>query len=213
MTPVEPRPPDGTQVQGSLRQVREAFRAALPPQDGLACAKGCSHCCRTYVSATPADLLLLTAYIRRTREGDELERLKTRLRFAAKSERTREGPPPVCPFLEDSLCSVYEERPSVCAHHVSTDVKACETLRARVDAADNTPLESSAISAGADAEENEKLGIWMTGGLHFGHPPVYGLWGAVSTLLREPKTHHTLQELLRLLEPHRITAPAPPGHR
>jgi Putative zinc- or iron-chelating domain len=192
-----------------LRHLATEAAAAHPVP--LACVKGCSHCCRTYVSATAADVLLLSAFLRDTRQVQGLEQLKTRLRHASKSERTHLEAPPVCPFLEAGLCSVYEARPSVCAAHVSTDVTPCKEAERRIEAGDDTGL-AVAIPVGhifdGAVEDITLSGLLFRSEAQF--PAHFALWGAVSAVLWHPESvahwaDHPA-DLLRILEPWRVGA-------
>jgi Fe-S-cluster containining protein len=76
----------------------------------LACAKGCSSCCRSHttIPVYPLELVGLTWYAAEKLQGPERDKLKQQLRDH------RDGDP--CPFLVDGACSVHPMRPLACRH-------------------------------------------------------------------------------------------------
>jgi len=76
----------------------------------LACAKGCSACCRTHttIPVYPLELVGMTWFAAEKIEGPVRERLKDQLRAH------RKGQP--CPFLVEGVCSVHPMRPLACRH-------------------------------------------------------------------------------------------------
>ncbi len=91
----------------------------------LACKKGCSHCCRVWISATAPEVLSIAKMVK-SGEGDVIDRLATAhshtkgLDFTARSRN-----PYPCPMLEHDLCSIYESRPQVCRLGASGDAQIC----------------------------------------------------------------------------------------
>ncbi|MBX7200188.1 MAG: YkgJ family cysteine cluster protein [Rhodospirillaceae bacterium] len=89
-----------------------------------ACAKGCSHCCRTLITATIPEILRLARAIKGRdgivkRVADAAARSKDIAQSAPNSTRV------VCPILEENLCSQYAARPIVCRSTVSSSRAAC----------------------------------------------------------------------------------------
>lgn len=93
----------------------------------IACGRGCSHCCHSWVDASPAEVLFAV----KTMPADQ------RLRAAAAVDRMcqqTDGKPfearsamvTACPLLEDNMCSAYDARPIVCRSAVSADAGACK---------------------------------------------------------------------------------------
>ncbi len=74
----------------------------------LACAKGCSNCCRTHndIPIYPLEIIGITWYVTEKIKGDLRETLKTQL------ERFKKGSS--CPFLVEGSCSVHAVRPMAC---------------------------------------------------------------------------------------------------
>jgi Fe-S-cluster containining protein len=107
----------------------------------ISCQKGCAACCRMMVPVSAPEAFLLKDYVRtlpperQARIAERLAQAKSlllshglwsRLRDMAESEQplNDEALDPInrdyyalrmpCPFLENELCSIYEERPAAC---------------------------------------------------------------------------------------------------
>ncbi len=94
----------------------------------VACAKGCSHCCHSWVSATAPELLYVAKVVRKRGEG-----LAARIMAAHQATKdfdavTRARRPLPCPMLESHICTIYESRPAVCRFAASVDASACERV-------------------------------------------------------------------------------------
>jgi Fe-S-cluster containining protein len=92
----------------------------------VACKKGCSHCCRIWISVTAPEVIYISKRLRQRGEP-VYERVK------AAHLQTKDFPfggqsrPPVpCPLLADDLCSIYEFRPKSCRFGASSDAAICE---------------------------------------------------------------------------------------
>jgi Fe-S-cluster containining protein len=140
---------------GEEAQAMEQRRQAEEGRQ-LSCRKGCAACCRMMVPLSPPEAFALQDYIaalpaeRRSRIGERLAQAKSvllshglwhRLRAIGESDQ---GPDdaalePInrdyyalrlpCPFLEDELCSIYEERPAACRELlVTTPAEWCQDL-------------------------------------------------------------------------------------
>jgi Fe-S-cluster containining protein len=74
----------------------------------LACAKGCSHCCRSHttIPVYPLELVGLTWYAAEQLTGPMRDRVREQLRGHRKGEP--------CPFLVDGVCAVHPLRPMAC---------------------------------------------------------------------------------------------------
>jgi Fe-S-cluster containining protein len=110
----------------------ESFRARHRGEPtGLACKRGCNHCCHMPVASTgPAVLRMAAALRERLSKADFAAALA---RVVALDEKTRGVPwspglraPTPCAFLVDGACSVYAVRPFVCRAWNSTDAEACK---------------------------------------------------------------------------------------
>lgn len=104
-------------VEATLRGMRQV---------AVACAKGCSHCCHTWVSATAPEVLFVAKLIRRRGGPGMIE--KVRAAHSATGgfdfiERGRHPEP--CPLLDRDLCSIYESRPTTCRFAASVNAAIC----------------------------------------------------------------------------------------
>ncbi len=90
----------------------------------VACAKGCDHCCRTYVSATVPEILRLAHAIRnkqptRDRMADAAAKCSVIPQQLRELERVQ------CPILAEQVCSEYNDRPLVCRSVLSKSLETC----------------------------------------------------------------------------------------
>ena len=90
----------------------------------VACAKGCSHCCTTYVSTSVPEIFRLADAVRGKAE------VEARIRGASARSRAmpqlqREIDRVICPILEDHACSAYLYRPVICRAVLSTSLETC----------------------------------------------------------------------------------------
>jgi len=76
----------------------------------LACAKGCSSCCKTHkdIPVFPLELVGITWFVTEKIEGETRQRLKQQLQ-----QHQTLG---ACPFLVDDACSIHPLRPLACRH-------------------------------------------------------------------------------------------------
>lgn len=74
----------------------------------LACAKGCSHCCRSHttIPVYPLELVGLTWYA--------TEQLAEPLRSPVRGQLRAHHKGEPCPFLVDGVCAVHPMRPMAC---------------------------------------------------------------------------------------------------
>lgn len=95
-----------------------------------ACEVGCDWCCYQRVSASPAEILRIADYLRRTRSAEDLANLRAHLaavdtQTSGRSSQDRLALRLHCPLLVDGRCSVYHVRPLTCRGYTSADVDAC----------------------------------------------------------------------------------------
>lgn len=90
--------------------VAEGIRREEDKGKILACAKGCSACCRSHttIPVYPLELVGMTWFAAEKIESPTRDKLKAQLRDH------RNGQP--CPFLMDGICSVHPMRPLACRH-------------------------------------------------------------------------------------------------
>lgn len=88
------------------------------------CARGCDHCCKTYVSASIPEILWLARAVR----GKAAKTARVN-EAAAKScsveQYVREDLRLPCPMLENRGCSEYQSRPMVCRAVLSKSLDTC----------------------------------------------------------------------------------------
>jgi Fe-S-cluster containining protein len=105
----------------------------------LDCKAGCSFCCYNQVGVTPAEVLVISDYLKTRLNKDELKALNGRITDLDKVthnlnffDRKKSKLP--CPLLVNNQCSVYEVRPLSCRGWNSTDVNDCQrALETRED--------------------------------------------------------------------------------
>ncbi|MBC3869803.1 YkgJ family cysteine cluster protein [Undibacterium oligocarboniphilum] len=89
----------------------------------VACAAGCSHCCRRQrVEITQAEAAFIAGQMT-LHEPDLARQTYARLQQAAAAEQKETA----CPLLHDEKCSIYAWRPAVCRKAHSYDASACAT--------------------------------------------------------------------------------------
>ena len=90
----------------------------------IACSKGCSYCCKTYVSATVPEILNLAKSLRAS--PARVARVEAAAQQCRQTpQHLREAHRIACPMLEDNACSEYTTRPISCRYLVSTSLPAC----------------------------------------------------------------------------------------
>lgn len=92
----------------------------------IACRRGCSHCCHSWVDAGPAEVLFAVKAMgkgQRQRAIETVERMCGQTAGKEFEERSTMVTP--CPLLQDHMCTAYEARPIVCRSAVSADADAC----------------------------------------------------------------------------------------
>src|SRR4051812_11354540 len=99
-------------------------------KEPVACARGCSHCCTTYVSTSLPEVFRLARAV-----GGKTA-AAARIGVAAAKAKTmpqlqREVTRVVCPILEDGACSEYAVRPLVCRAVLSTSLERCINIFTR----------------------------------------------------------------------------------
>jgi Fe-S-cluster containining protein len=95
-----------------LREIAATFADAVQPH--AACTDGCDHCCRQ-----PVALTLEEAEVIARETGAPLHRPAS---WSTEGQEKYIAQP--CSFLQDSRCTIYEQRPMVCRLMFSMDVDA-----------------------------------------------------------------------------------------
>ncbi len=88
--------------------VAEGVAAAEQNGQRLACAKGCSACCRSHedIPVYPLELVGMTWYVVEKLQGPMRQKIKERLQVHEAGA--------FCPLLVDGACSVHAVRPLAC---------------------------------------------------------------------------------------------------
>ncbi len=93
-------------------------------KEQIACARGCFHCCTTYVSTSLPEVFRLARGV----YGNGATSLRV-YAAAAKSKAMPQGQREIdrvhCPILVDGACSEYDVRPLVCRAVLSTSLESC----------------------------------------------------------------------------------------
>jgi Fe-S-cluster containining protein len=106
----------------------EKSLAARQPQAAIACAKGCSYCCHSFVGIIAPEAFRLADAVRRRASSSDLSAALVQERcrpLHGLSPVERIGRKLACPLLQDGCCSVYSDRPMVCRQTTSLSVQAC----------------------------------------------------------------------------------------
>ncbi len=94
----------------------------------LACAKGCSWCCRCFVTCSPPEIFRIAYWLR---DNADARRIDTSA-IAAEADRRRPlsetdlfKTKPMCALLTEGACGVYDVRPLPCRALLSLSEEAC----------------------------------------------------------------------------------------
>jgi Fe-S-cluster containining protein len=162
----------------------ERSLAARPPAAAIACRKGCSYCCHSFVGLTAPEVFRLVDAVRSRRAKVPsaelvLERCRP-LRGLSPPERIGRKLP--CPLLEDGMCSVYADRPMVCRQTTSLSLEAC------IDEFEDRNKEAPIPISPLHLAHVGNVHVAMLGALQAAGLPsaAYELSGAVSVALAVP---------------------------
>lgn len=114
------------------RQLPQLSERGIP----LACRPKCCHCCHQMIYATELEIAVLAQAVL---AWPSPERDAFILRLQEYAEAVEPDRPEgfirtrlACPFLQDELCSIYEDRPLVCRGLTSPSAEMCRDVRERV---------------------------------------------------------------------------------
>jgi len=110
----------------------------------VACGKGCSWCCTTFVSTSIPEIFNLARAVRQS-PSVHARSLTAAAKAKGIPQKLRERQRIVCPVLENNACSLYASRPLICRSLLSTSLETCLTILvenrpAEMTHADKTPL-------------------------------------------------------------------------
>jgi Fe-S-cluster containining protein len=111
----------------------EHFETIEPVSEPLACAAGCHYCCFYQVLLTPLETLLIGNYVETTyteqAKQDLVRRIERTLQLTdgkSLQEKVAIWHDTPCIFLSNGRCSVYDDRPLICAAWHSLDFDQCK---------------------------------------------------------------------------------------
>ena len=96
-------------------------------KEPVACARGCSHCCTTYVSTSLPEVFRLAQAVR-GKGMTHARVIAAAARAKAMPQLQREIDRVNCPILDNHACSEYLHRPVVCRAVLSTSLDTCERI-------------------------------------------------------------------------------------
>lgn len=110
-----------------IHRVNDTSQRKAPDKVAIACTRGCTYCCHTYVSAMAPEVFRVARALRADPQFEQkrpalLQRLQA---TSGQSHEERLGRQRPCAMLVDGLCSVYAARPSVCRKTASTSLDDC----------------------------------------------------------------------------------------
>lgn len=192
-------PRSQTPVSDAVAYITRLYEKTVPPWDGLACRKGCSHCCTQPVSVTAAEALFVAAALK--------DRPDTAAAVIAADEAIRTLTPEAlgrryCPMLVDDACSIYAARPLACHSFVSTSLEACIAAFDH-GAEPQIPMPAANVSLLYTHRMMLMAALRLVGA----DDSSYELKHAVAALLKEPDAER------RFLRGERVAAAAGPGER
>lgn len=141
---------------------RAASAWARPLEPVSACRKGCAHCCHIAVTISRVEATLISRAtgralaVPRSPVRLDMEMDAQALEIAQARLQQLKAPSP-CPFLKESSCSVYEQRPIACRVLINLDdddllCRHVQGEMAAVPYADARSLKALALSAQASSE-------------------------------------------------------------
>jgi Fe-S-cluster containining protein len=110
-----------------IHRINDTSQRKAADKVAIACTRGCTYCCHTYVSAMAPEVFRVTRAVRahRLTEPQRLSLIEQLQITAGQSHAERLGGKRPCALLSDGLCSVYAARPAVCRKTASTSLDDC----------------------------------------------------------------------------------------
>ncbi len=144
------KPGDSAQLIGHMQSgIDRVFEAAQREGVAVACKAGCSYCCRARVEAFAPEAFRIAEELRRLPSpefADVVSLLQTHVENDVGTASWKDRPN--CPFLVDSLCSIYAVRPSACRKGHSLSVKPCEAGAAQIPQSLKIRIGAAALTKG-----------------------------------------------------------------
>lgn len=119
----------------------------------VACAIGCSHCCKRTVPVTYVELAAIAHEVSTAWKPAEVKALKGRIETYRSALAA--GGRATCPLLVENRCSAYALRPLSCRATNSLDVNACVRWYENEDESEQVPMRPEPMA----------IGYWMATGI------------------------------------------------
>lgn len=128
------------ETQSIQRQTEPKFMSE-EDQAKIACAAGCSWCCRRAVKVSILDAVSVAAYLLQNEIPIALEDYLHGLESCGRDGHKLRANYARCPLLTtEDRCAVYPARPVVCRAFHSLDVEACRVQAEEADGNRDTPM-------------------------------------------------------------------------
>lgn len=138
-------------------------------QPGMACKRGCIHCCYNQISLTPPEALYFGKYVLETFSRSQVMKLKEKVRKTVRLIRGKNRKElgairhlTPCPFLMDGTCGVHVARPLVCRGWNAINSDQCRVSNESHDPM--TMIESHSLPR--ELAEQAQLGLLRSSGAH-----------------------------------------------
>jgi Fe-S-cluster containining protein len=146
----------------------------------VACKKGCSHCCHTWVSVSASEALY-TAKIVKQRGDAAIEKVRSAYAHTKQYDfEMRDQHPYPCPLLEEDVCSIYDARPKVCRFAASADAEICARTYHNITN-ENVPMPKMYLVGRAAYAMVMAAGLQHAGLPHQAYEFTAALWRALET--------------------------------
>lgn len=117
-------PQGGSPCSDVMAHLNGLYDRSVPPDPGIACAKGCSHCCTQQVAVAAPEAFFLAAQLQGDPRGRAMADVARQLDGAAPGQDKPHGI--ACALLDtQGACSLYAARPLGCHAFVSLRLDAC----------------------------------------------------------------------------------------
>ena len=137
-------------VKSLHASIDKVVKGRRPEDPAPACKPGCSACCSAKVEITDPEALLIARHL-----GDLPPARRDELIEALRRQSIARAEAPiaqrmVCAFLQASLCSIYEVRPSTCRKAHSLSLQACENHEPLIPQNLEVSLQCDVLMAGTN---------------------------------------------------------------
>jgi len=115
------------EAAGLAHEIAETALRRHPAPLEIACRRGCSYCCYSYVGVVPPEVFRIAAAIsKHRRSGLTHDVVVARAHLLRGiTPEARVGAKLACPLLENGQCGIYADRPLTCRQATSLSIDAC----------------------------------------------------------------------------------------